>query len=460
MTAGGPRGGFRRPRGVRADAAEILRRVEEGGFSHLLLRSAGTRYREPADRALLRELVGGVLRWRGRLDFLLNRYSRRPLAKISPDLLHFLRLGLYQLAFLDRVPDWAAVNETVEAVRHACGRSPAAFANGVLRAAVRERGAWPEPRRDHADPSRYIASRYSLPQWLARRWAACYGAAEAEQLAEASAAGPPVTFRMPRLPGRALPGECEVIDMLGAEGVTAEPHPLVPGAWRVTGGALVSSTAFAEGLVLVQDPASQLVPRLTGLALGGRALDACAAPGAKTVLLAELAGSGGVVVAADIHPGRLGLVGENVRRFGCRRVLPLVGDLTSPPLRERSFDTVLVDAPCTGTGTLRRHPEIRWRLDPGAPEAMAEVQLAILRGCAGLVAAGGSLVYSVCSLEPEEGPGVVRRFLGGAGFSLDSAAPLLPQPLRPLVLPDGAVRSLPHRDGCDGFFAARLVRIG
>jgi len=458
VSAGGARRVNRKPGGVRADAAEILRRVEEGGFSHLLLRSAGERYRDAADRALLRELVGGVLRWRGRLDFLLDRYSRRPLSKISPDLLHFLRLGLYQIAFLERVPDWAAVNETVDAARQACGRSAAGFANGVLRAAARQRGAWPEPCRDPADPARFIADQFSLPPWLARRWADCYGAKEAELLAAASAARPRVAFRMPRPPGRTVPDEREVLGSLDAEGVTAEPHPLVPGAWLVTGGLLVASKAFARGQVLVQDPASQLVPRLTGLAPGGRALDACAAPGAKTVLLAELAGSGGAVVAADLHPGRLGLVGENVSRFGLRQVLPLAGNMAAPPLRARSFDTVLVDAPCTGTGTLRRHPDIRWRLDPGAPQAMAATQLAILRGCAGLVADGGSLVYSVCSLEPEEGPGVVRRFLEGSGFRQECAASLLPGGLGSLVLPDGAVRSLPHRDGCDGFYAARLVR--
>ncbi len=460
MSAKGPRRKDGQPDSVRACAADILQRVEQGGFSNLLVRSAGERFSEQSDRALLRELVGGTLRWRGRLDFLLNRYSRRAPASLQPELLQHLRLGLYQLVILDRIPDWAVVNETVEAAGRSCGRAAVSYANGVLRAAAREREHYPDPRRNPSKPGRFISHRFSLPLWLAQRWVERFGAADAEQLAEASAARPPVTFRMPRMAGRSWAGEDQVLQQLSRDGVETIPHPLFPGAWQVTAGTLPGTRAFVEGRVLVQDPASQVIPLLTGLQPGEWALDGCAAPGAKTIRLAELTGSGGRVVAADIHLGRLALVEENARRMGCPWVLPLVCDLSAPPVRVRRFRTVLVDAPCSGTGTLRRHPEIRWRLDPGAPAKLARAQLEILRGSARLVADGGTLVYSVCSLEAEEGPIVVEQFLAGSGFQLDHAAPWLPPELGGLSLPDGTLRSLPHRDGCDGFFAARMVRRG
>lgn len=445
---------------VRASAALILQRVEEGAFSHLLVRAVGARFPDRADRALLRELVGGTLRWRGRLDFLLSGYSRRKLTDLQPDLLQHLRLGLYQLVFLDRIPDWAAVNETVEGVRRSCGPSAVSFANGVLRAAARDRDGYPEPQRDPVRPDRFIANWFSLPAWLAGRWVKRFGAENAEQLARASAARPPVTFRIPRMPGSAVPAEDQVIRKLSAEGVETEPHPLVPGAWLVSGGAVRETTAFTQGQVLIQDPASQVVPLLTGLEPGAWALDGCAAPGSKTIRLAEMTGPGGRVVAADLHPGRLNLVGENSRRIGCPWIVPLAADLSAPPVQGRPFQAVLVDAPCSGTGTLRRHPEIRWRLEPEAPGRLALTQLEILQGGAGLVAGGGTLVYSVCSLEREEGPDVVERFLPGSGFRLDSAVQFLPKPLEGLGLSDGTVRSFPHRDHCDGFFAARMVRCG
>jgi 16S rRNA (cytosine967-C5)-methyltransferase len=455
-----PRSADGRPENVRAVAAEILQRVEQGGFSNLLVRGAGDRFSRQSDRALLRELVGGALRWRGRLDFLLNRYSRRALTSLQPELLQHLRLGLYQLVFLDRLPDWAVVNETVEAAGRSCGRQAVSYANGVLRAAARERGQYPDPRRNPSKPWRFISHRFSLPFWLARRWVERFGAAEAEQLAVASAARPPVVFRMPRIAGRPWAGEDQVLQQLSRDGVESVPHALFPGAWQVAAGMLPGTQAFQEGRVLVQDPASQVIPLLTGLQPGQWALDGCAAPGAKTIRLAELAGPGGRVVAADLQINRLALVGENASRMGCSWVLPLVCDLSAPPVRGRRFHTVLVDAPCSGTGTLRRHPEIRWRLDPGALAKLARAQLGILRGSAGLVAEGGTLVYSVCSLEAEEGPGVVEQFLAGGGFQLDDTAPWLPPGLGGLSLPDGALRSLPHRDGCDGFYAARMVRRG
>lgn len=457
MSAEHPRRKDARQRGVRDMAAGILQRVEEGAFSHLLVRS-GAGLADRADRALLRELVGGTLRWRGRLDFLLNRYSRKKLADLQPLLLQHLRLGLYQLVFLHRIPDWAVVNEAVDGVGRACGRSAISYANGVLRAAARDRGQYPEPRRDPARPARYIASRFSLPAWLAGRWADRFGAAAAELLAEASAARPPVTFRIPAMPGREGTGEEEVLGQLLAGGVETEPHPFFPGAWQVTAGTLHDTPVLEQGRVLIQDPASQVIPLLTRLQPGEWALDGCAAPGAKTIRLAEMTGPAGRVVAADLHPGRLALLAENRRRTGCPWVAALACDLSAPPVRGRPFHAVLVDAPCSGTGTLRRHPEIRWRLEPGAPGKLAVNQLEILRGCARLVAGGGSLVYSVCSLETEEGPEVVERFLADSDFRLENAAPFLPPGLERLVEPGGTVRSLPHRDQCDGFFAARMVR--
>jgi 16S rRNA (cytosine967-C5)-methyltransferase len=389
----------------------------------------------PRERAFLHELLLGTLRHRGRIDHVLGALLDRPLDDASPAVRAILRLGAYQLLWM-RVPARAAVNEAVELARRSEPRG-SGFVNAVLRRLAREGpAAAPDPA---ADPLGWLITEGSLPRWLAERWLARLGPEAAVARARAALAPPPVTLRLnPRRPQ----AEHEV---RGA-GLELTPLP-VPGAWRAS--ASPPPALAAQGLVYVQDVGSQLVGQLA--AVPGRVLDACAAPGGKALLLAD---SGAAVVAAEASPRRLRTLAALTDRWGAPRGMVVGADALRPPFPPASFDAVLLDAPCSGLGTLARHPDIRWRFQPEDLARQWRRQAQMLRALAPLVRPGGRLVYATCSTEPEENEDVVTAFLAdGHGFA--------PAPLPPWAAPyrDGAfARTLPERDGGDGFFAAPLVR--
>ncbi|HYX41599.1 MAG TPA: 16S rRNA (cytosine(967)-C(5))-methyltransferase RsmB, partial [Pyrinomonadaceae bacterium] len=346
---------------ARALAFSVLSRVEdEGAFASVLLTHATVELRAD-DRALCYELVLGVLRWQLWLDKLIEHYAGRVVAELDAPVRRALRLGLYQLRFLARVPQSAAVNESVNLMHETRVRSAAGFVNAVLRRATREPDY--DPASAATDELERLAIATSHPAWLLARWLEAFGASEAEALARANNRTPPVAFRV----NERRANSDEVIAQLHAAGFEARASEIAPDAWRVvngTGGASLRALAQA-GIVYTQDEASQLVAHALDAQDGERVLDVCAAPGSKTTHIAGLAGARALVVAGDLYEHRVRVVVESAARQQLANVRAVVLDAEQMlPFADASFERVLVDAPCTGTGTLRHNPEIRWRLVP------------------------------------------------------------------------------------------------
>jgi 16S rRNA (cytosine967-C5)-methyltransferase len=431
----------------------VLERVEiDAAFADVVLDVELTRRPVgPRDAGLATELVYGTLRWQRYLDWILAPHSRRRLPTLDPRVRVLLRLTAYQLAFLERVPAFAAVNDAVTLARGAPG--VAEYVNGVLRSFGRRgpREREPAPPRD---PLEALAVRCSFPTWLAARWVARYGAEEAEALMRAMNERPPLTVRANtlRIEREALAGR------LRADGATVRATPLAPEGLVVEGGGDPGRwPTFGQGLCVVQDEGSMLVARLLAPRPGETIADTCAAPGTKTTHLAQLMDNRGRIVALDPQPARLARVVEAAARLGAGIVETVEGAVeTLAPRWAGACDGALVDAPCSNLGVLRRNPEVKWRRQPGDIAAGAARQRAILAAAATLVRAGGRLVYATCSLEPEENDEVVRDFLARHGdFALDPPADF------PVAADaDRLVRCLPHRHGTDGFTLARFRRAG
>lgn len=408
----------------------------------------------PRERAFTHELVYGTLRWRGRLDHLLAQLVRRRLEALEPDLLDILRLGAYQLLELGGVPAYAAVSEAVELARAAGGRGAAGLANAVLQN-LRRKGArlgFPDAARD---PVGWLAAWGSHPRWLVERWIGRFGAEAARELIEANNRRPEVYLR----PIGLAPQEAAA--RLGEAGLNAEPVPRAPDALLLLPPA-TAAQALAVVPAVVQDPAAALVVRYAALPPRARIADLCAAPGGKALGLAAPAAApphapAPYVVAADVSPERLGRLRQNLARLPGLHMSLVAADARRPPFRP--LEAVLLDVPCTGTGTLRRHPDGKWRVQPADLAALAALQLEILEAAAAAVAPGGVLVYSTCSLEVEENEQQVDAFLvRHPEFRL---APPLPGTVPGELLdPAGRLLVWPPLLNGDGAFAARLERRG
>lgn len=439
---------------ARLAAFEILLRVEEGAYASVLLASKEEELK-PLDRALCHELVMGVLRRRLWLDRLIEHYANRKVAGLDVAVRVVLRLGLYQLRFLSRVPASAAVNESVNLVYFARLRSAGGLVNAVLRRATRE--AEVDPTSIIHDPIERLAVATSHPPWLIERWTKAFGADEAEAFARANNEPAPVAFRV--VNNRAQ--EVEVCERLRQAGAELVPSKVVNSAWRITGAGRLLAELVAEGQVYLQDEASQLVADVLGARPGERVLDLCAAPGSKTTQIADRcldsAAISTIIVASDQHEHRLRTVVSSAKLQGLRSIHCLALDGLQPlPLAESSFDRVLVDAPCSGTGTLRRNPEIRWRISPADIQDLSGRQKQLLFNAARVVRPGGRLVYSTCSIEPDENEAVVQAFLENNDTFKRCQLPLNSS----LVSSFGAARTWPHREGTDGFFICAFARKG
>jgi len=441
-------------------ALDILLRVEEGAFADLTLDAflSDRPTLDPRDRALATELVYGSLRLRGRLDFALCRFCRKPLAKVEPRVLALLRLGAYQLLILDRIPDRAAVHETVALARREGLERATGFINGILRALIRERAEIPWPKAG-TSPAAYLEQVLSLPRWLARRWLKEYGVEEAIALAEAMARPAPFTLRVNTL---RLSRE-EYLSRLEEAGHQAVPTKFAPEGVTIVHRSEKPLPGSDEGWFQVQDEASMLIAHLVAPTGEERILDACAAPGGKTTHLAALCRNRAAIFALDLHPKRVQMVAAGAERLGCQGIETKAWDATvTPPFIEpESVDRVLVDAPCSGLGVLRRNPETRWRRNEAEIAAMAARQSTILNGVAPLVAPEGRLLYSLCTLPPEETTGVIDDFLKDhPDFVREDLRDTAPEDWRGLFDEEGNLRTFPHRHGgMDAFFAARFRKI-
>ncbi|HVP29055.1 MAG TPA: 16S rRNA (cytosine(967)-C(5))-methyltransferase RsmB [Myxococcota bacterium] len=440
-------------------ALRVLLRVERTrAYADLALHAALSQSSlVGADRALVTELVYGTLRWRGRLDFLLAKVLDRELEKLEPTVVAALRLGAYQIVFSERIPASAAVDESVRCV-HALGAERAGgLVNAVLRRFASEFQRIPLPTLEE-DPLAHLTHALSLPGWVAEALLEQFGAEEAAAIGKALTDVPPRTVRANPLRG----SRDALLADLRERFPNAEACRLAPlGIQLGRRGDPGRDPAFLDGRCTVQDEAAQLVVELLAPEPGERVLDACAAPGAKATAIAERIGVDGQVLALDRHARRLGLLRRDARRLGLENVTTQVRDASASLddlVAERGFDRVLVDAPCSGLGVLRRNPDARWRVLPGDVAKLARTQRAILSQAASCLRPGGTLVYSTCTLLREENEAVIESFLSERPeFRLVPAAEL-PGVVQPVVTPEGFLRCLPNRHDTDGFFAARLER--
>jgi 16S rRNA (cytosine967-C5)-methyltransferase len=444
---------------ARRAAVEILRRVEEeSAYASSLLATMDERLSGP-DRALCHELVLGVLRWQLWLDRVLEHFAGRRVEGLDLPVRLALRIGLYQLRFLSRIPPSAAVNESVNLVRAAGLRSAAGFTNAVLRRAARE--ASYDPAQSVSDHIEKLAITTSHPPWLIERWVNDFGLEEAGALARANNEPAPVAFR---LTTQTIAGDHEaerIIAEFEAAGVELRPSRIVPRSWRVIGPRpALLRTLTSAGLIYLQDEASQLVAYLVGAQTGDRVLDACAAPGSKTTLIGALAPRA-MIVATDLYEHRLRVLSALAAIQGDASIQVIAADATAAlPFINASFSRVLVDAPCSGTGTLRRNPEIRWRLKALDIVELAAKQSRILAHAAEMVGPGGRLLYSTCSLESEENEAVAAAFLRNH-VDFDQVrlpARQIPDGPESLASATGAIRTWPHRHDADGFFIVAFKR--
>lgn len=438
---------------ARRRAYDILRRVEtERGYASVLLAGAESDLSRE-DRALAQDIVLGVLRWQRSLDYFIGCYSERPIGRFDLSVLIALRIGLYQLRYLTRVPQSAAVNESVNLVKRARAASAGGLVNAVLRKAASSLAD--KAGQGIEDLLERTSVELSHPRWLLERWQAALGAEESQRLAVANNAPATTAFRINTLQITAD----EAATQLRAKGLITRESEVALGAFVVESGpASAIAEAAQQGLIYVQDQASQLVSILLEPVSGHRVLDLCAAPGSKASHIASLTGGKAWIIACDRHPQRLNSLLATCKRLGIDSVDAIALDATQPlPFVERAltFDRVLLDAPCSGTGTLRGNPEIKWRLSPDDISRLAELQLSLLGRAALPVARAGRLVYSTCSIEREENEAVIDLFLRkGAPFRI-----VRPAACADVITSEGFVRTFPHRHGTDGFFAAVLERV-
>jgi len=446
------------PPTARQTALQILHTLEtQQAYTDVVLRQV-LRYSalERRERALVTDCVYGVMRWRGRIDWLLGHVCRRPLETLTPWIRNALRLGVYQCLWLERVPHWAAVHETVELARRFGHQGTARFVNGVLRTLLRQHTTYRLPDATTC-PAAHLAVACSHPQWLVERWLQHYGWERTQALCAANNRPPGVTLRANTL--RITPEVlAQRLQQEGVQHVTASR--IVPEGLVVQGTDRVDTLpSYQEGLFQVQDEGAMLVAPLCQARPGQRWLDVCAAPGGKTTHLAQLMRDTGHILALDLQQGRLRLLRHNVRRLRLASVTALVADATSaPPVRELC-DGILIDAPCSGFGVLRRHPDIKWRKTASDLGPLQATQLKLLHAQQACLAAHGVLVYSVCSNEPEETHEVVQHFLAEHPHmrleAIEHALPRLPVCASASV---GTFDLTPEQWGTDGVFVARFRR--
>jgi len=450
------------PSDVRQIALSVLQTLDQGRHTlddimdHTLVEQAALDRR---DRALLNALVFGAVRWRSRLDWIIAYFSKTRLAKIDPPVLNILRLGLFQIVFMDRIPPSAAVNTSAELAKPYGGRWVVGFVNGLLRNAARNytQVPFPDPVKD---PVMALAAQKAFPPWLIKRWLSRFGRQTTAALCDACNTIPPLSVRANTLKTSrrrlhaALKDQVDNIDRM-----VHAPDGLAITAPKT---ALSALKPFVQGWFQVQDEAAQLISLLVDPHPGDRVLDACAGLGGKTGHLAQIMQNQGRILAVDRQTAKLERLADAMQRLGVSIVQPTAADLSQSPtaLKKGSFDRILLDAPCSGLGVIRRNPDIKWVLSKKDLKYYNTRQLKLLDNLAPLVNPSGVLVYTVCSMEPEENEAVVQTFLQNhPEYRL--VGPGAPHAWAAGALLDaqGYFKSLPHRDKMDGFFAARLAKL-
>lgn len=446
-----------KPPSARELALAILTRVEtEKAYSNLLLNQTLQKYRpEKTEAALVTELVYGTIQRKNTIDFFLDRFVAKGSAKLEAWVRNLLRLSLYQLLYLDRIPEHAAVNEAVNIAKRRGHSGISGMVNGVLRNAIRRKSELHVP--DSLDPVSRIALKESHPQWVVADWVRRFGADTAERMCRADNEPPHASVRVN---GLKLSPEA-LLARLTEAGYDARPSGLSPrGIVVESGGNMALTPWYAGGELSIQDESSMLVAEMVDPQPGMDVLDCCAAPGGKTAHMAELMNDTGRVLACDLHEHKRELIEAQSKRLGLRSVETMTIDARKLPetLGGKRFDRILLDAPCSGLGVIRRKPDIKWAKQPEDVTEIAKLQAELLAGIADLLAPGGVLVYSTCTISEEENERVIGRFLREyPDYSLEEPPKRLLERLpEGIVAVDGTVTVLPHQFGSDGFFIARL----
>jgi 16S rRNA (cytosine967-C5)-methyltransferase len=446
---------------ARSTALDVLLKVERAqAFSNLELNQALMRSGlDKQAAAFATELVYGTLQRQNTIDYFLGRFVAKGMAKLDAWVRNLLRLSFYQIYYLDRIPPHAAVNEAVNIAKRRGHQGIAGMVNGVLRNVLRQLDSLRVP--DTLPPAVRISLEHSHPEWLVARWLELYGAEETEAMCEENNRPPHVTVRVNRM----LTDRDAMLSELRDHQIEAVPSRLSEDGIVIVSrsGNMAQSSWYEKGLLSIQDESSMVVARVLDAAPGMRVLDCCAAPGGKTTHIAETMGDRGEVWANDIHEHKRALIESQAKRLGLASVRTIVGD--AGKLGERFpqgyFDRILLDAPCSGLGVIRRKPDIKWRKHPEELKKLPELQYRLLEEASALLKPGGVLVYSTCTVEAAENEQVVSKFLEHhREFSADGRiAEHVPSALVPRTDAErGFIRILPHHYGSDGFFIARLKK--
>jgi 16S rRNA (cytosine967-C5)-methyltransferase len=448
-----------RKKNPRAICLDILNRIEEADrHPDSLLTDSFKQYRHltSLDRAFLTELTYGVLRWRGRLDWMIRQFSKVPFEKIELEILNILRLGFYQILFLSRTPSSAAVNESVELAKRIRGRGGAGFVNAMLRCILRQKEEIPYPDIS-VDPELHISVTESHPLWLVRRWMEEMGLDETLKICTANNQISALTLRTNTL----KMNRKDLIKKLEEKGLKPFPSSFSEEGILVRDPPPTSELPFLkEGLYIIQDEASQLVTTILDPKPGERILDACAAPGGKTTHIAQRMENEGEIYAIDLSREKLDMIKETCRRLGIKMVKSMKGDAANslPIPKGLQFDRILADVPCSGFGTLRRNPDLKWRKGEEDIKRLSKLQSSILRNLSSYVKEEGILVYSTCTVFHEENEDVVEKILEEhPEFRLDSITEVLPEKYHSFMS-KGYFKTFPPRNEMDGFFVARMIK--
>ncbi len=439
--------------GVRGLSVKILNRVErtDAYLEKLLDHEMRNSELSGQDKALLFEIVHGVIRWMGRLDWVLNGFYKGQFSKAIPNLKNGLRVALYQILFLDRVPDHAAVNEAVEFVKKLQGQKPADLTNAILRNIIRSKNGirYPDPEEDLAG---YFSAYYSHPSWMVKRYIERFGRENTEKLLVSNNEKPFLTLKINAL--KTSPESFK--ELLNEVNLKYKAGRYLPEFFKLQN--LTNITAWeyhGKGYFNIQDESAGLACRLLNVAPGLRVLDLCAAPGGKTAYLAGLMHDEGEIIALDRYESRLKILRSNMERLGVTSVKTVETDALE--YDDGEFDRILADVPCSGSGTLSKKPDIKWKKDLFDLRKMNDLQMKLLSKAATMLKIDGILVYSTCSIEPEENFGIIKKFLDEhPNFKLADAAERFPNEV---VDENGCIQTLPHIHQMDGAFAAKLVRV-
>ncbi len=438
--------------GVRGLAVKILNRVDrtDAYLDKLLEIEIKNSELSSKDKALLFEIVHGVIRWLGRIDWILNGFYKGQFSKCIPNVKNSMRVALYQILFLDRVPDHAAVNESVEFVKKLQGEKSANLTNAVLRNIIRNRKGIRYPNREE-DPVGYLSAYFSHPSWMVKRWITRYGEQETEKLLIANNNKPSHTLRVNTIKTSVeeLKSLLKSVDLSYSEGKYLKEYLQLNVLTNIT-----SWEYFQKGYFSIQDESTGFSCKALDPKPGMKILDLCAAPGGKTAFLADMMQNQGQIVALDKFESRLELFNRNIERLGINIVRSVAKDALI--FNEKDFDGVIADVPCSGLGTLTKKPDIKWKKDFGDIRKLNKIQLKLITKAASLVKVGGTVVYSTCTIEPEENIGVVNQFLEKhTNFKLIN---LVNDFNKDLIDENGCVQTLPSKHKLDGAFVAKLVR--